>query len=136
MGREERVVGLLRWILNPVRRWFRPTWRRIEWRRRSGTLRKVPASPMRLDCEEASSETSPEVSLANYGASDAVEVRLDDLVISVARATSSTLPHEITVVVPRAEIYRRYEDGKLAETRIVYSSVTVSHAPRFPPTQP
>lgn len=102
-------MGLIRRAVYFVTGLFRPRWRAVEWKSRAGQA---------------------------AGASDAVEVRLDDLVISLLRATSSTLPHEVTVVIPRAEVFKRYEGGKLAETRLVYSSITVSHAPRFPPDRP
>ncbi len=68
------------------------------------------------------------------GACDDILVRLDGLAISLTRKTSSTLPHEVTVVIPRAEMQKKYQDGKLVETNLVYSSITVSHSPRFPPS--
>lgn len=68
------------------------------------------------------------------GTSDDVRVWLDHLAISVRRDIHLEIPFEVTVVVPRAEVTRRYQDGKLSEEVLVYSSITVSHAPRPPET--
>ena len=106
-------MGFIQRAFRSVTDLFRPRWQPVEWRPKHTPMRPVLS-----------------------GACDSVEMRLDDLVISVARATSSTLPHEVTVVIPRAEITKRYEEGRLAETRLVYSSITISHAPRFPPQEP
>ncbi len=44
------------------------------------------------------------------------------------------IPHEITIVVPRVEIKRQYArpDGCAGEEELIYNSVTVVHAPRYP----
>ncbi len=64
------------------------------------------------------------------GSCDDISVRLDDLVLSVRRHTDLDLPFEVTVVVPRAEITKRYQDGKLVEEVLAYSSITIAHSPR------
>jgi hypothetical protein len=104
-------VGFTRRAADFIARLFRPRWHVVEWKSRGRAGQ-------------------------SQGATDVVEVRLDDLAISLFRTASSTLPHEVTVVIPRAEVVKRYEEGRLAETRLVYSSITVSHAPRFPPEGP
>ncbi|QUL98797.1 MAG: hypothetical protein IMF26_01570 [Candidatus Fermentithermobacillus carboniphilus] len=65
------------------------------------------------------------------GTSDEVDLLLEGLVIRVQRDIRLNVPFEVTVVVPRAEVTKRYQDGKLIETKIVYSSVTVAHSPRL-----
>lgn len=62
--------------------------------------------------------------------SDDVQVCLDRLVLRVKREVGLDIPFEVTVVVPRAEITRRYRDGKLTEEVLAYSSITISHSPR------
>lgn len=58
---------------------------------------------------------------------DSVKVTLPLLTISVTRKLNIDTPHELTVVVPRAEI-RTGENG----TELIYNSITVVHAPRHP----
>lgn len=84
-------------------------------------------------CEVVKRYPFPE-NMKPSGARDDVKVALDGLAISLTRETSSTLAHEVTIVIPRAEVQKKYRDGRLIETNLVYSSITVSHAPRFPPT--
>lgn len=63
---------------------------------------------------------------------DDVVVELDGLYLRVSRAIPSDYPHEVTVVVPRAEIRKRFINGHLCEVILTYSSITVSHSPRHP----
>ncbi len=58
------------------------------------------------------------------------EVLLDGLAIRVRCENRLDVPYETTVVVPRAEITKRYKGGQLIETTLVYSSITVVHSPR------
>lgn len=74
---------------------------------------------------------------------DLVIMQLADLQIQVRRQKPVDVPHEITVVVPRVEIKRRYTrpDGCGGEEELIYNSVTVVHAPRHavtgqPPRMP
>lgn len=102
-------------------------------------VRRYPFSSSR---ESGSSE--PHVSVgyrvAPVGASpqdrsssDEVVVCLDSLVMRLTRKTDLGIAHEVTVVVPRAEITKRYQAGHLVEEVIAYSSITIAHSPRFPP---
>ncbi len=62
---------------------------------------------------------------------DEVDLALENFHIHVRREVLLDIPFELTVVVPRAEITKKYQDGRLVETSAIYSSITVSHAPRF-----
>lgn len=66
---------------------------------------------------------------------DLVILQLAELQIHVRRQKSVDIPHEITIVVPRVEIRRRYTrpDGGDGEEELIYNSVTVVHAPRHGP---
>lgn len=65
---------------------------------------------------------------------DEIEVKIENVSIRVIRRTTLAWPHEVTVVIPRAEIRRRrYVNGKLdTEEEIILNSITVVHAPRHP----
>jgi len=65
---------------------------------------------------------------------DEVEVNLPGLSISLKRKLDIDTPHDITVVVPRAEIRKKclHDDCSKFEYEIIYSSITVVHAPRHP----
>jgi|GEM_PF-4651024 len=67
---------------------------------------------------------------------DLVLLQLADLKIHLCRQNPVDVPHEITVVVPRVEIHRRYTrpDGYGGEEELIYNSVTVVHAPRHVPS--
>ena len=65
--------------------------------------------------------------------SDHIHVKLENLYIQMSRITDPGIPHEVTVVVPRAEIREKYDDrGSLIEKEIILNSITVVHAPRHP----
>ncbi|AKL94659.1 hypothetical protein CACET_c11940 [Clostridium aceticum] len=69
--------------------------------------------------------------------SDHIQVELNGLDIRMQRVTSPEIPHEVTVVVPRAEIREKYDDnGHLIEKEIILNSITVVHAPRHPLADP
>jgi hypothetical protein len=65
---------------------------------------------------------------------DTVVVNLPGLSIKLNRKLDIDTPHEVTVVVPRAEIRKRCLDDACTryEYEIIYSSITVVHAPRHP----
>lgn len=65
---------------------------------------------------------------------DDVEVILPGLVIKLKRKLDIDTPHEVTVEVPRAEIRKKClnEDCSKFEYELIYSSITVVHAPRHP----
>lgn len=63
--------------------------------------------------------------------SDHIEVNLESLNIKMSRLTNPEIPHEVTIVVPRAEIRRKFDEGaKLVEEEIILNSITIVHAPR------
>lgn len=64
---------------------------------------------------------------------DYIDVELNELTIKMSRVTDSEIPHEVTVVIPRAEIREKYDvDKNLVEREVILSSITVVHAPRHP----
>ena len=72
---------------------------------------------------------------------DYISLQLADLKINMARVTDPSIPHEVTVVVPRAEIREKFdESNRLREREIILNSITIVHAPRHPlagpPSQP
>lgn len=66
-----------------------------------------------------------------------VELRLPGLYIKVKRNTDINVPHELTVIVPRAEMRKKClnQDCNTYEYEIIYSSITVVDAPKSPPTE-
>jgi hypothetical protein len=58
---------------------------------------------------------------------DQITLSLPLLDITVVRKLNTDVPHEVSVIVPRAEI--RYTEGSL---ELIYNSITVVHAPRHP----
>ncbi len=70
------------------------------------------------------------------GTYDEIHLLLQDLSIMVKREIMLDVPFEMTVVVPRAEISKKYQGGELVETNLVYSSITISHSPRYPEERP
>ena len=65
---------------------------------------------------------------------DVVELTLPGLNIKMSRNILLDTPHEITVVVPRAEIRKicQNEDCSKFQCELIYSSITLVHAPRHP----
>jgi len=65
--------------------------------------------------------------------SDDIHVELESLVITMSRVTNPEIPHEVTIVIPRAEIRKKYDgNGNLVEEEVILNSITVVHAPRHP----
>jgi hypothetical protein len=63
--------------------------------------------------------------------SDHIDVKLETLNIKMSRLTNPDIPHEVTIVVPRAEIRRKFdESNSLVEEEIILNSITIVHAPR------
>lgn len=58
---------------------------------------------------------------------DNIVLSLPMLNITLTRKVRIDVPHEVSVIVPRAEI--RYSEGAV---ELIYSSITVVHAPRHP----
>lgn len=69
---------------------------------------------------------------------DKIMVNIAGLIISVHRSTTLSVPHEVTIVIPRIELRcRRYQRGKLAEeTEKILNSITIVHSPRHPTHNP
>lgn len=66
---------------------------------------------------------------------DEITLVIANVKIVVRRTHSLPVPHEVTVVIPRAELRRRrYSEGKLVEEdEAILNSITIVHAPRHPP---
>lgn len=66
---------------------------------------------------------------------DKILIAFADAVMSVERYSTLPTPHEITAVIPRAEIRRKiYKNGQLIEeTETILNSVTIAHSPQHPP---
>ncbi|HHY34155.1 MAG TPA: hypothetical protein GX510_00740 [Firmicutes bacterium] len=76
------------------------------------------------------------VSGGHPGLVDEIDVVVEDIAIRLSRELKTTLPHEVAVVVPRVDVTKRFQDGKLVEVNVAYAGITVSHSPRFPPRRP
>lgn len=63
---------------------------------------------------------------------DEITVIVADVAMKVQRLSTIPVPHEVTVVIPRAELRRwRYHDGRLVETtETILNSITIAHSPR------
>lgn len=70
------------------------------------------------------------------GLVDEVDVVVEDIAIRLSRELKTTLPHEVTVVLPRVDVTKRFQDGKLVEVNVAYAGITVSHSPRLLPRKP
>ncbi len=64
---------------------------------------------------------------------DYIQLQLEGLNIQMSRITDPAIPHEVSVIVPRAEIREKYdENNRLVEREVILNSITVVHAPRHP----
>lgn len=64
---------------------------------------------------------------------DCIELELAELYIKMKRVTDQAIPHEVTVIVPRAEIREKYDGNqKLIEREVILNSITLVHSPRHP----
>ena len=69
----------------------------------------------------------------NRPQNDYIQLQLEGLNIQMSRVTDPAIPHEVSVIVPRAEIRERYdENNRLVEREVILNSITVVHAPRHP----
>lgn len=67
---------------------------------------------------------------------DQVQLELAGLEIYLKRCFAYDLPHEVTVVVPRAEIRKRKnKEENIEETEIILNSITIVHSPQRPSSQ-
>ncbi|HHY37647.1 MAG TPA: hypothetical protein GX507_01805 [Clostridia bacterium] len=66
---------------------------------------------------------------------DEVGIRLFGVDVFVRRWFTSDVPHEVSAFIPRAEV--EFKQGFLRKTvKMTLNSITIVHAPRFPPTRP
>lgn len=115
-------------------------WIRQKWAGRFGSRDKYGVCRHGWTSRYYPCKTTAATSVASFpmggkkglGTSDDVYLLLQDLAIRVKREILLDVPFEVTVVVPRAEITKKYRDGELVETNLVYSSITISHSPRYP----
>lgn len=65
---------------------------------------------------------------------DRVELQLNGLVITLSRELSIAVPHEVSVIIPRAELrHKHVRPDQTEETcEVILNSITVVHAPRHP----
>jgi hypothetical protein len=71
-----------------------------------------------------------------YRNEDRVLLNLDGLEIRLQRGFSYDMPHEVTIVVPRAEFRKRIWNGNhVEEYEIILNSITIVHAPLRPPIE-
>ncbi|TDX49067.1 hypothetical protein [Orenia marismortui] len=64
---------------------------------------------------------------------DQVHLNLDGLEIFLERCMAYDKPHEVTIVVPRAELRKKIEKGdELEEIEILLNSITVVSSPQRP----
>lgn len=83
----------------------------------------------------AVSRQRTEVSGAGSLNVDEVDLAIDGYaLIRLVRKTTLDVPHEVTIVIPRAEFREKeYKNGQLtSEKEVILSSITVVHAPRHP----
>ncbi|MDD4569668.1 MAG: hypothetical protein PHE70_06035 [Tepidanaerobacteraceae bacterium] len=69
---------------------------------------------------------------------DMVEVSLPGLYIKVKRNINLKTPHELSVIIPRAQMSKKClnESCSKYEYELIYSSITIVHAPRHPLAEP
>lgn len=72
-----------------------------------------------------------------FSQTDAATIKIGDVVVSMARHVSISVPHEFSVYVPRVEIRQRYyQDNQLKyEKEMILNSLTIVHAPQHPPAE-
>lgn len=69
-----------------------------------------------------------------YQQVDESEIKIDGVTLKLDRANTLRLPFEVSLVIPRAEIRRRYYEGGqvVREEEVNLSGVTLVHSPRYP----
>ncbi len=70
-----------------------------------------------------------------YQQVDESEIVIDSITLKLNRCNTQRLPYEVSLLIPRAEIRRRYyEGGQLVkEEEVNLSGITLVHSPRYPP---
>jgi len=69
-----------------------------------------------------------------YRQVDESEIRLDSVSLKLNRSNTLRLPFEVSLIIPRAEIHRRwYQGGQLIqEEEYKLTGITLVHSPRYP----
>lgn len=102
----------------------------MDWRR--AIARSEPKKP--VDPPGPASPANPEA-LKPGGWGNVVEsgVHLPGLTIAFLRTTELAVPHEVSVIIPRAEIrYSWWEAGRQRQAEVILNSITLVDAPRHP----
>lgn len=66
---------------------------------------------------------------------DLIRLKLNGLQVLFQRELGFSWPHEVHILVPRAEFIKTYQNGRLVEERTVLSSISIVHAPLHPPAE-
>lgn len=93
--------------------------------KKPGQSRGAAGSPGPSGGKKADPENSPGCRLRVQD--DAIDLTLPGITISLTRRLDIDVPHEVSIIIPRAEL--RFRDH---ETELVYSSITIVHSPRHP----
>lgn len=98
-------------------------WKRAKnWLRNKYFFRgkKRDGCTKKIDCEEEDAIR------------DAVTLSLAGLEITLSREMNIDIPHEVTIVVPRAEIRKKCptQDCPDCQLEILLNSITIAHSPR------
>lgn len=83
-----------------------------------------------ISLTEIFNRIKPYIMRSNIG-SDKITLSLYGLTITMERKTDISVPHEVTVVVPRVECRRKIKDGE-EDIEVILNSITVVHSPRHP----
>lgn len=64
---------------------------------------------------------------------DTVKLSLFGLKIEISRELPANSPHELTIIVPRAEFRKdsSTDNSKKAALEVLLNSITIAHSPRF-----
>gem|GEM_PF-4751111 len=66
---------------------------------------------------------------------DLIRLKLNGLQVLFQRELGFSWPHEVHILVPRAEFIKTYQNGRLVEERTVLSSISIVHTPLHPSAQ-
>ena len=62
---------------------------------------------------------------------DEITIKIADVLMNVQRCSSQSVPHEITVVIPHAEVRRKFDKyGRMTEEELILDSITIVDSPR------
>lgn len=80
-------------------------------------------------------ERRPTVQRRSRGLADLIKLELNGLRVLFRRELGFAWPHEVHILVPRAEFIKTYQNGRLVEERTVLSSISIVHTPYHPPAE-